>query len=255
MDRLRAPDGCPWDQEQTYESLRRYLLEECYEVADAIDRADLDDLREELGDLLLQVVFLSRIAQEQGRFDVDQVAHGICDKLVRRHPHIFGSTQAETADEVSRNWEEIKRKERAGRPGRRSRLDGIPAALPPMARARALGDRAAQVGFDWSAPEEVLSKIAEEIAELRAALEADSSSAVREELGDLLFSVIMLARKAQVDPEAALEQTNRKFYRRFDWIERELERQGQTFEELDLQALERLWVQAKGSTGPRGEEA
>ena len=249
MDRLRGPDGCPWDHKQTYESLRRYLLEECYEVVDAIDRGNLDDLREELGDLLLQIVFLSRLGQEQGRFDVQDVAHGISEKLVRRHPHVFGSTVAETADEVARNWDQIKREERGkdGDPG--SRLDGIPAALPSMARARALGDRAAQVGFDWGDPAPVLEKIAEELDELREAVKSGTKEELRDEFGDLLFSMIMLGRKAEIDPEAALERTNRKFRRRFNWIERELERQGIPIDEADLDTMEQLWQRAKQSDG------
>jgi len=245
MDRLRGPDGCPWDHKQTFDSLRRYLLEECYEVVDAIDRANLDDLREELGDLLLQIVFLSRLGQERGQFDVQDVAHGISEKLIRRHPHVFGSTVAETADQVARNWDEIKRRERGPDGERASRLDGIPPALPSMARARALGDRAAQVGFDWNDPSPVLEKIDEELQELRDAVQGGDQNEVRDEFGDLLFSMIMLARKAEIDPEAALERTNRKFRRRFTWIESELERRGVPIEEADLETMEQLWQQAK----------
>ena len=249
MDRLRGPDGCPWDHEQTYESLRRYLLEECYEVVDAIDRGNLDDLRDELGDLLLQIVFLARLGKEQGRFDVQDVAHGISEKLIRRHPHVFASTVAETADQVARNWDEIKRQERGADGARGGRLDGIPPALPSMARARALGDRAAQVGFDWDGPSPVLEKIAEELDELREAVDSGAKEAIRNEFGDLLFSMVMLGRKAEIDPEAALELTNRKFRRRFTWIERELERQGIPIDEADLETMEQLWQQAKRTDG------
>jgi MazG family protein len=249
MDRLRGPDGCPWDHEQTYESLRRYLLEECYETADAIDRGDLDGLREELGDLLLQVVFLSRLAQEEGRFDIEDVAHGIAEKLIRRHPHVFGSTVAKTPDQVSRNWDEIKQRERATASGPASRLDGIPAALPAMARAEALGERAAKVGFDWSETAPVLEKIEEELQELREAVQAGTRESVRDEFGDLLFSMVMLARKAEIDPEAALERTNRKFRRRFTWIEGELERRGLPIQEAGLELLDRLWEEAKSTDG------
>jgi MazG family protein len=249
MARLRGPEGCPWDHEQTYASLRRYLLEESYEVAEAIDEGDPDALREELGDLLLQIVFLSQIAKEQGRFDVNDVAHGISEKLIRRHPHVFGSTVAETPDEVSRNWEEIKRREKGsqGKAGR-SQLAGIPAALPAMGKARLLGDKAAQVGFDWSGPAEVIDKLEEEFEELREALNAGELEAVRDEFGDLLFSMVMLARKGGIDAEAALEGTNRKFRRRFVWIERELERSGVGLDSAGLELMERLWDQAKQET-------
>jgi MazG family protein len=244
MRRLRGPDGCPWDREQTWATLRRYLVEESYEAVDAIDRNDAAALREELGDLLLQVVFLAGIAEEEGRFDIDDVAHGIAEKLVRRHPHVFGSAEAKTAQDVTRNWEAIKRQEGKGIAGA-SRLDGIPAALPPLAKAVLLGERAAASGFDWPSVEGVWAKLDEELDELRAAAGAGDRAAVGEELGDLLFSVVNLARKSGVDPEAALEATNRKFRQRFDRVERELARRGMTPEEAGLETMDRLWDEAK----------
>jgi len=247
MARLRGPTGCPWDREQTWASLRRYLIEETYEVADAIDRQEPAALREELGDLLLQIVFLSRIAEEEGRFTIADVAHGISDKLVRRHPHVFGSAKAETADAVVRNWEAIKRQEKGDEmeQGPPSHLDGVPAAMPPLAKAALLGQRAAQSGFDWPSTGGVLDKLDEELAELREAVRSSEHSAVEEELGDFLFSLVNLARKSGIDPDAALESTNRKFRRRFAHVERELARQGITPDQAGLAAMQRLWEEAK----------
>jgi len=250
MDRLRGPDGCPWDREQDYGTLRGYLLEECYEVAEALDRADPTALCEELGDLLFQIVFLARIAKEEGRFSIDDVVQGIRDKMVRRHPHVFGSASARDSDEVLRHWERIKREEKngpdgnaAGRPG--SVLDGVPRALPALLKAQRLGTKAARVGFDWERPQDVLDKIEEELRELRQAVERAERDSTREELGDVLFSLAMLARHLEVEPEGALEQANRKFVKRFCWIESELSRRGEAIEEAGLERLERLWTEAK----------
>lgn len=243
MARLRGPDGCPWDRKQDSRSLRRYLLEECYEVADAIDRGRTDDLCEELGDLLLQIVFLARIAEEEGLFDVGDVARGIGDKLVRRHPHVFGDARADTAEEVATAWEEIKRREKREKgatDAASSTLDGIPAALPPLAKARLLGERAAGAGFDWPAIEPVFDKLREETDELRRALAAEGPAEVEAELGDLLFSVVNLARHCGADPSAALEAANRKFAARF----RRVEKSGE-LGRADLERLERLWDEAK----------
>lgn len=252
MDRLRDPGGCPWDREQTYESLRRYLLEETYEVADALDRRDAVALREELGDLLLQIVFLARLAKEQGRFTIEDVAQGITDKLIRRHPHIFGAGEAETAAQVARRWEQIKQREKDERgAGLGSRLDGIPRALPALLKAGLLGERARQVGFDWERPDGVLDKLEEELGELREAVTAGDERAVRDELGDLLFSVVMLARQTMVDAEAALERTNRKFQLRFSWMEQELHRRGLDFGEANSGLLEELWRLAKAEEPAR----
>lgn len=258
MDRLREPGGCPWDREQTYETLRSYLIEECYEVAEALDREDPDALREELGDLLFQVVFLSRLAKENGDFVAADVIRGIAEKMIRRHPHVFGEGSAETAEEVLKNWEEIKREEKRGKrehadspEAMHSVLDGIPTALPALLKAQRLATKAARVGFDWDRPAEVLDKIDEELAELRDAVQRDERAGVREEIGDLLFSLAMLARKMEIDPEGALEQTNLKFTRRFNWIERALQREGKNLDDADLEQLEELWNASKNDPGTR----
>jgi MazG family protein len=254
MDRLREPGGCPWDREQSFATLRGYLIEECYEVAEALDRSDPDALREELGDLLLQVVFLSRIAKENGSFTIEDVIRGIVDKMVRRHPHVFGSEKAETSEEVLRNWEEIKKKEKetaaGGSPApARSLLDGIPAALPAVQRARLLGERASRVGFDWTRPEEVLAKLDEELDELRRAVTTGETDEAGRELGDLLFASVMLGRKLGVDAEAALQGANRRFRERFAWMERTLAADGSSMAEAGSETLETLWRRAKDELG------
>jgi len=252
MDRLRDPGGCPWDREQTYESLRRYLLEECYEVVEALDRGEAGHLQEELGDLLFQIVFLSRLAKEEGRFTLDDVVRGIGEKLIRRHPHVFGTAEAQTAQEVERHWERIKREEKEtasspAEPG--SILDGIPGGLPAMLKAQRLGERAAAVGFDWTRATDVFAQIEDELGELRAAVDQDDTAHAREELGDVLFTVVMLARRLKLDAEGALEQTNLKFGRRFRWIEGELARRGTVPEDAGLELLEQLWRRAKRAGG------
>jgi MazG family protein len=243
MDRLREPQGCPWDREQDYDSLRSYLLEECYEVADAIDRQDHAGLCEELGDLLFQIVFLSRIAKEEDRFTVTDVIRGIAKKMIRRHPHVFGSEKADTPAEVLKNWEEIKRGEKEIS----SVLDGVPRALPALLKAQRLGTKAARVGFDWTKPSEVLEKIDEELQELREAVAAGDADEAKGEIGDLLFSIVMLARHMGIDPEGALEKTNLKFTSRFSWIESKLEQSGESVEDFDLERLEELWGEAKAA--------
>ena len=245
MDRLREPGGCPWDHEQSYRTLRGYLLEECHEVAEALDREDAPGLCEELGDLLFQIVFLSRIAKEEGRFTIDDVIREISEKMVRRHPHVFGSESARDAEEVLVNWERIKREEKGERGATTSLLDGVPLALPGLLRSQRLGDRAARVGFDWEEPRQVLGKVREELDELSRAIEADDTDSAEEELGDLLFAVAMLGRKLQVDAEGALGRSNVKFYRRFNFIERELERRGVKTDEAGIELMEQLWRQAK----------
>lgn len=251
MDRLRDPGGCPWDREQTYATLRGFLLEEAYEVAEAIDDGDPEHLREELGDLLFQVVFLSRLAREEGRFDASDVIEGIATKMIRRHPHVFAEETAEDAEEVLRKWEEIKKKEKAdaGKAARESVLDGLPRALPALVKAQRLGDKAARVGFDWPGPVEVLEKIDEEARELRAAVGAGDAANAEEELGDLLFAAAMLGRKLGVDPEAALERANAKFRRRFGEVERALRDEGVPIDRAGLDRMERLWQEAKGREG------
>jgi tetrapyrrole methylase family protein/MazG family protein len=248
MDRLRSPDGCPWDREQGYESLRGYLIEECYEVAEALDRGDVEGLREELGDLLFQIVFLTRLAKEDGRFTIDDVVRGIAEKMIRRHPHVFGEDCVETSEQVLANWEMIKSQEKKDRAAAAtpSLLDGIPRALPALLKALRLGEKAARVGFDWVRPAEILDKLDEELGELRGALSSRNRDEMREEIGDLLFTLAMLARRLEIDPEQALEATNLKFRERFTWIESELRRRGVAIRDTGLDELERLWQQSKG---------
>jgi MazG family protein len=246
MDRLREPGGCPWDREQTYQTLRRYLVEEAYEAADALDQGDPHALREELGDLLFQIVFLCRLAKEDGEFTVESVIRGIAEKMIRRHPHVFGTAIAATAEDVVASWEAIKRSEKAPPRGTASSpLDGIPSSLPPLMKAQQLGERAARVGFDWQRPEDVLDKIEEELGEVRSALARDDRPAAQGELGDLMFTAVMLARRLAVDADAALERANRKFRRRFGWVERELARGGGSLADADPRTLERLWQASK----------
>ena len=221
MAALRDPaTGCPWDVAQTYQSIAPFTIEEAYEVADAIERDDRDDLRAELGDLLFQVVFHSRLAEEEGAFSFDDVAAGICDKLLRRHPHVFGSAAERAAGAAPGSWERIKAEERAEKPGSDSgsALAGIAVSLPALKKASKLGQRAAQAGFDWPDTSGVRAKVDEELAELDDACRQSSATAVEEELGDLLFSVANLARHLDVDPEQALAAANRKFMRRFQGV-------------------------------------
>jgi nucleoside triphosphate diphosphatase len=258
MATLRTPGtGCPWDLEQDFRTIAPYTIEEAYEVADAIERGDLDDLRDELGDLLLQVVFHARMAEEIGAFDFNAVAEAICDKLVRRHPHVFGEGAARDARAVKARWDEIKAEEKAERRDRRRRkglaeeaeghLEAVPAALPALVRALKLQKRAAEVGFDWGEPGAVLDKIDEEIGELRHELASNDHAPERleDEIGDILFALVNLARHVGVDPDAALRRTNAKFVRRFRYIERMLAEQGRPLTDADLDEMEALWQAAK----------
>jgi ATP diphosphatase len=245
MARLRDKDtGCPWDLEQDFSTIAPYTIEEAYEVADAIARDDLDDLRGELGDLLLQVVFHARMAEEAGHFDFDDVARTINDKMIRRHPHVFGDVDARDAGAVSASWEQIKAEERAGN-GDSSTLAGIALALPALKRAEKLARRAATVGFDWPDPTGPLAKIHEELDELGRAAQEGDSHAVAEEVGDLLFAAASLARHHKVDPEAALGAANAKFERRFRMLEALVEESGERVEDLSLDALESVWQTVK----------
>ena len=248
MARLRDPDrGCPWDIEQTFASIAPYTVEEAYEVADAIERGDLDDLRDELGDLLLQVVFHARMAEEAGRFDFDDVVRAIVGKLIRRHPHVFGEEGQRSAEEQTRAWEAIKADERAAKAVDRTAgvLDDVPTGLPAMTRAVKLTKRAGRVGFDWPSAAEVLEKLREETAELEVEIAAGDHHAMREELGDLLFVCANLARKLDIDPEDALRAANAKFIRRFGAIETALRGQGRFPEQASLAEMEALWTTAK----------
>lgn len=248
MDQLRDPGGCPWDREQDWESLRGYLLEECHEALEALDTGDRKGLCEELGDLLLQIVFLSRLAQEEGAFTARDVVRGIVEKMIRRHPHVFGGERVADSDEVLRNWERIKEEEKAERgEHRRGVLDGLPPGLPALVRAQRLGEKAARVGFDWAEPGQVLAKIREELQELQTAVDADDRRATREEVGDLLFATAMLARKLNHDPEAALASANRKFMKRFQAIESRVAASDASIGSLGLQRLEELWDEVKAA--------
>lgn len=246
MAQLRAPvGGCPWDVEQTFETIAPYTLEEAYEVADAIERGDMDDLKSELGDLLFQVVFHARMAEEQGLFVFDDVATAIADKLERRHPHVFGD-EAAKADGVAQKarWEDIKAAERKAK-AQHGVLDDVPVGLPALARAAKLTKRAARVGFDWPSTAEVLDKLDEEVGELKVEIVAGDLDKAREELGDLLFVMANLARKLGVEPEDALRGANAKFVRRFAFIEAELAKDGRTPDQSDLAEMDGLWDAAK----------
>lgn len=241
MQRLLAPDGCPWDREQTLETLRPYVVEEAHEVVDAIDRGAPDELREELGDLLLQIVFQAELARAQGWFGPDDVVGAICEKLVRRHPHVFGEQKVSGTAEVLANWEQIKAKEKAGR----GVLDGVPKALPALLRAARVGEKAARVGFDWPDIAGARAKVDEELAELDAAMQAGERERIEHELGDVLFALVSVARKLDLDAEAALRGTLDRFGQRVRWVEEHVKQQGQDLGALDAAALDRLWQQAK----------
>jgi MazG family protein len=245
--RLRAPGGCPWDREQTHRSLKPMTIEEAYEVLEAIDRGDDEHLAAELGDLLLQVVFHAQIAADEGRFDIAQVLERIADKMVRRHPHVFGTHSATTPGEVLRNWEALKRAERQEKGhADASLLDGVSASLPSVLEAYQISVKAARVGFDWPDAEAVLAKLDEEGAELKAAVRAKANpSAVAEEIGDLLFAAVNVARLLGEDPESCLKAANRKFRARFRHVEERLKERGRTPGESNLAEMEALWQEAK----------
>ena len=246
MARLRSEGGCPWDREQTMESLKPFVLEEAYEVVEAIESGDRAKVCEELGDLLLQIVFLSRIGDEEGSFAFEDVVRGINRKLRRRHPHVFGDEQADNAREVLHRWEQIKQEENAENP-RRSILEGTPRSLPALLRAHRLQDRAARVGFDWEETSQVVEKVEEEFQELREAMASDRPERAAEELGDLLFALVNLSRFLRVNPEEALQGTIERFVRRFRHIEDHARRAGVRLHTLSLEQMDRLWNQAKES--------
>lgn len=250
IDRLRSDSGCPWDQEQTHRSLRQATIEEAYEVVHAIETGDAANLKEELGDLLLHVVFHSDIARRNGDFSVDDVITSVTQKMVRRHPHVFGSVEADTSEAVLRNWEELKRQERAakGEPAHPSILDAVHRHIPAVMEAQAISEKAAKVGFDWAKPEDVRGKIEEELDEISEAMrepEPGRHEKLEGEIGDLLFAVINLGRKLGVDAETALRSTNRKFRTRFAYVEEGLRREGKTPKDSTLDEMESLWQAAK----------
>ena len=261
MDRLREPGGCPWDREQTYATLGPFLLEEAYETFDAMEEAREgrpDALREELGDLLFQIVFQARVAKERNEFTIDEVIDGLHNKMVRRHPHVFADVQADNAKEVLKNWEAIKAEEKraTSKTGEQtadaSILDGVSTKAPALMEAHQISRKVARVGFDWTAIDEIFQKLQEEVDELRVAIEQHKESAdeadhvrVREEIGDMLFVVTNIARHLSVEPEAALKLANRKFRKRFAHIEKRLNEQNCKFEDVSILDLEKLWQEAK----------
>ncbi|CAN5732473.1 nucleoside triphosphate pyrophosphohydrolase [soil metagenome] len=253
MARLRAPGGCPWDREQTYATLAQYLLEETYETFDAIAEADqtgeTHNLKEELGDVLLQVVFHSTIAAERGDFTIDEVVKGVTQKLVLRHPHVFGDKNLETAEDVLNNWDELKKAERtaSGKIEKQndSILDDVSLNFPALLEGVKISKKAAKVGFDWENAEQIFDKLDEEVSELKKAIEKNAKNEISEEIGDLLFVIVNLARKLDVEPETALKRTNRKFRQRFKFIESELKAENKSFEESNLEEMDALWNKAK----------
>lgn len=249
MDRLRSPGGCPWDREQTFDTIKPYLLEETYEVMDSIDARDWNGLADELGDLLLQVVFFSQMAKEAGHFDVSDAVEAINSKLIRRHPHVFGEGEAKTADDVVRKWDEIKATEKAASTKPKGLLGGVPRSLPALMEARQIAGRAAGAGFDWNNVDEVLEKLREELDELNRARQGESQEALQDEIGDLLFVIVNIARFLKVDPEQALRGTNAKFRRRFAYVEQGLEAQGKSPKEATIEEMESLWQDAKRQEG------
>jgi MazG family protein len=247
MARLRDPArGCPWDIEQRFETIAPHTIEEAYEVADAIEQHDFPQLRDELGDLLFQVVFHAQMAREAGHFDFEDVARSICDKMQRRHPHVFGEAKIADAEAQTRAWEALKARERQASGSASSLLDGIPLGLPALTRASKLGKRAASAGFDWPDAQGARDKVSEELNELdRACGEPRARERIAAEIGDLLFAVVNLARHHGVDPEAALRGTNARFAGRFQYIEMRVRESGRRFQDVGLAALERLWQEAK----------
>ena len=256
MAALRDPDGgCPWDVRQDFDSIAPYTIEEAYEVADAIHRADMGELKDELGDLLLQVVFHARMAEETGHFDFEAVADAVTEKMIRRHPHVFGPEVADHPDAVKRSWEETKAAERADKGVHESALDGVALALPALQRAEKLSKRAARVGFTWPDAGQVFRDIEEELGELEAELgDAPSPDRLEDEIGDVLFTVANLARMLGVDPEAALRRTNRKFTARFKAVEDSFKKEGRSIEGASLREMDARWDAVKGVENVKGVE-
>lgn len=238
MDDLR--EKCPWDRKQTLASLRQLTLEEMYELTDAISATDWPNIREELGDVLLHLVFYAKIASEQQQFTMNDVINALCEKLIVRHPHIYGDVQADTDEAVKRNWEKIKLKE-----GKKSVLAGVPAGMPALIKAMRLQEKSKQVGFEWDNTQQVYAKLEEELQELQQAINSGEQDAIEDEMGDVLFSLVNYARFIKVDAENALERTNKKFIRRFQWIENKASEKGTTLADLSLDAMNALWEEVK----------
>jgi len=244
MARLRGENGCPWDREQTHQSLKPYLAEEMYETLDAIDTGDMEHLKEELGDMLLQIVFHSQLANERGDFSMNDVCATISEKLVRRHPHVFGEANADTPEKVVKQWDEIKKSE-GTKAHRKSILDGVPISMPALMRAMNLQEKASSVGFDWEGWEGAFEKLEEEVAELRKAISEKNAAHVAEEVGDLLFSIVNAARHMNIDPEEALRKTSGKFTRRFMHVEGNIVKKHGSFSGSSLEEMDALWNEAK----------
>ncbi len=245
MKLLRSKEGCPWDREQTHESLKKYLIEETYEYLEVVDLDDKARMCEELGDVLLQIVFHARIAEENGDFNIEDVINGVCEKMIHRHPHVFGDVSAETSSQVLKNWEEIKKREK-GVKDQTSVLQDVPKNLPALMRSYKVQQKAAQVGFDWSDPGDVFAKIREEIDELEVEFKKQNKLGIEDELGDVLFSVVNLSRFLKVHPELSLTQSTNKFISRFEHIEKRALEQGKKLNDMSLEEMEALWVEAKG---------
>lgn len=245
MATLRAPNGCPWDRKQTLASLKPFIVEESYEVIEAIDNDDRKALVEELGDFLLQAVFAAEIAEEEGSFDIGDVITAIYNKLVRRHPHVFGEVEAKDAEQVLVNWEKLKNEERKAE--NKSVLAGVPQSLPALLKASRLTEKAARVGFDWRRAKDVFAKIDEEVQELREAIDGRNPKHIEEEIGDLLFAIANIARKLEVNAEEALQSANRKFARRFESMERAVRGEGRNLDQLTLEQMDALWDEAKSA--------
>ena len=254
MTTLRGPNGCPWDKQQDFNSLKPMLVEEVYEVLEAVENNDFDGMSEELGDLLLHVVFHAQLGKETGKFDIDTVIGKISDKLVRRHPHVFGDESASTPEEVIKNWEAIKAQEKAEKlknrtPEQRSLLEGIPSKLPAIHEAHQISARAARVGFDWPDVDGIFEKLQEEVQELKEVISSgrdeDKRDRLEDEIGDLLFVIVNIARYLKIDSESALKRANRKFKTRFQYMEKQLAEQGKSLEQSSLDEMEALWQKAK----------
>ena len=240
MDKLRAE--CPWDREQTFDSLRNNTIEETYELADAITDKNMEGIKEELGDLLLHVVFYSKLGEEQGEFNYTDVANAVCDKLIYRHPHVYGDIHADTPEQVKQNWEALKLRKKKRKSGT---LGGVPVSLPAMVKAFRIGEKAAATGFDWEHKEDVWAKVKEELMEVDAELEAKDKEKLTDEMGDLFFALINACRLYGIDPEGALERTNKKFIRRFEHLESRAEEQGKSLHDMTLEEMDGYWNEAK----------
>ena len=245
--RLRAPDGCPWDRKQTLETLCTPITEEAYELADAITKGNIQDIKEEAGDLLLQVVFVAQLAKERGDFEMKDIVRAICDKLIRRHPHVFGDVEAKDSGEVLKNWEKIKMQERRDKHENLSILAGVPDGLPPLLKANRIQAKAAHVGFDWPkrSPEPLFNKLDEEINELKEAADENDPEHIAEELGDVLFMTVNLARRLGVDPDAALNTVCEKFKKRFEFMENKARENNKNLSDYSLEELDEFWNEAK----------